>query len=331
MRCACVALFVAVAVAVAVALVLLFPALALYDMTPKDPSWQKWADAATLFGFYLAFQTFSALALLTRHYKPQEDATEPNFDDRMEYAPAYTSARRNNRASFAVESAPLLLEFAPAASNWGSAPVQHVLSFLHLTYTVRVTAKAARSDSGSSDGGGGGGGGESWLSSLFHRPHQVEKTLLNDICGVVVTGQLVALMGTSGAGKSTLLDVLAQKKTTGKVSGSILWDGQPVPADFSKLVGYVEQFDSLAPQATVRESLFFSGRLRLDPRLSDREVSERVDSLLVTLELQAVAHRKIGSQEAGDLLPPEIRKKVAIAIELMNQPQVLFLGHAQDN
>jgi ABC-type cobalamin/Fe3+-siderophores transport system ATPase subunit len=48
-------------------------------------------------------------------------------------------------------------------------------------------------------------------------------------------------MGASGAGKTTLLDVLAQRKTIGKVEGTILLDGDPLHKDFERLTGYVEQ------------------------------------------------------------------------------------------
>ena len=48
-------------------------------------------------------------------------------------------------------------------------------------------------------------------------------------------------MGASGAGKTTLLDVLAQRKTIGKVEGTILLNGEHLYADYERLTGYVEQ------------------------------------------------------------------------------------------
>jgi ATP-binding cassette subfamily G (WHITE) protein 2 (SNQ2) len=49
-----------------------------------------------------------------------------------------------------------------------------------------------------------------------------EKQLLQSISGYVKPGQLVALMGSSGAGKTTLMDVLAQRKDSGRIEGSIM-------------------------------------------------------------------------------------------------------------
>jgi ATP-binding cassette, subfamily G (WHITE), member 2, PDR len=41
----------------------------------------------------------------------------------------------------------------------------------------------------------------------------------------VKPGMLLALMGPSGAGKTTLMDVIANKKTGGKISGDLKFNG----------------------------------------------------------------------------------------------------------
>jgi ABC-type multidrug transport system ATPase subunit len=49
---------------------------------------------------------------------------------------------------------------------------------------------------------------------------------------------MTALMGSSGAGKTTLLDVLAGRKTTGRISGDILINGYPkVQETFARISG----------------------------------------------------------------------------------------------
>lgn len=48
-------------------------------------------------------------------------------------------------------------------------------------------------------------------------------------------------MGPSGAGKSTLMDILAQRKSLGNLTGSLLVNGQPAPASFIKQTSYVPQ------------------------------------------------------------------------------------------
>ena len=58
------------------------------------------------------------------------------------------------------------------------------------------------------------------------------RQLLSDISGFVSPGKLTALMGESGAGKTTLLNVLAQRASTGVVTGDCFVNGQRLPADF---------------------------------------------------------------------------------------------------
>lgn len=49
-------------------------------------------------------------------------------------------------------------------------------------------------------------------------------------------------MGSSGAGKTTLLDVLALRKTSGKVEGEVRLNGHlQEPKTFRRCTGYVEQ------------------------------------------------------------------------------------------
>ncbi|KAG3126008.1 hypothetical protein PC128_g27279 [Phytophthora cactorum] len=49
--------------------------------------------------------------------------------------------------------------------------------------------------------------------------------LLKGINGFAVPGTITALMGSSGAGKTTLMDVIAGRKTSGKITGKILLNG----------------------------------------------------------------------------------------------------------
>ena len=70
-----------------------------------------------------------------------------------------------------------------------------------------------------------------------------QKRLLHDVYGFVKPGTLTALMGASGAGKTTCLDVLAQRKNIGVITGDILVDGRPLPADFARGTAYGTPLD----------------------------------------------------------------------------------------
>jgi ABC-type multidrug transport system ATPase subunit/ABC-type multidrug transport system permease subunit len=157
------------------------------------------------------------------------------------------------------------------------------------------------------------------------RGKTVQRRLLTNVSGYAVPGRMIALMGASGAGKSTLLDLLANKKTGGTLSGDLLVNGRPRDEYFSRFTGYVEQFDSHDGNATVREAVEFSARLRLPADTPERELQQAVSRVLDELDLTPVADSLIGSPETGDGLSPELRKKVTIAVELVMSPGILFL------
>lgn len=55
-------------------------------------------------------------------------------------------------------------------------------------------------------------------------------------------GDMLALLGPSGSGKSTLLDILAMRKSTGALGGTVTVNGAPrVSAEFLRLSAYVPQ------------------------------------------------------------------------------------------
>jgi ABC-type multidrug transport system ATPase subunit len=96
--------------------------------------------------------------------------------------------------------------------------------------------------------------------------------LLQDVSGVFRPGVLTALMGITGAGKTTLLDVLAGRKTGGRIEGTIRIAGYPKKQEtFSRISGYCEQSDIHSPNLTVHESLQFSAWLRLPSNVKSRQ------------------------------------------------------------
>jgi ABC-type multidrug transport system ATPase subunit len=63
-------------------------------------------------------------------------------------------------------------------------------------------------------------------------------------------------------GKTTLLDVLAGRKNTGVIQGSIFVNGKVLkPEAFKKVIGYVEQFDTLSPHDTGEHLHALTGHL----------------------------------------------------------------------
>ncbi|RLN60620.1 hypothetical protein BBJ29_008702 [Phytophthora kernoviae] len=103
-------------------------------------------------------------------------------------------------------------------------------------------------------------------------PHNPKESLdlLKGITGFALPGSITALMGSSGAGKTTLMDVIAGRKTGGKISGKILLNGfEANELAIRRSTGYCEQMDVHSEAATFREALTFSSFLRQDSSVSD--------------------------------------------------------------
>lgn len=127
------------------------------------------------------------------------------------------------------------------------------------------------------------------------------------------------------------MDVIAQRKNSGKIKGTIYVNGylQDKKA-FRRCSGYVEQFDVQSPQLTVRETVLFSGRLRLDADKikSDNQKKKYCDLVLQILELTPLADSLVGSNEEGGL-SFEQKKRLSIAVELAASPSILFLDEVR--
>lgn len=109
--------------------------------------------------------------------------------------------------------------------------------------------------------------------------------LLRGVTGAFRPGILTALMGVSGAGKTTLMDVLAGRKTGGYIEGDVRISGYPkLQETFARVSGYCEQNDIHSPQVTVRESLLYSGFLRLPKEVSDEEKMVSIHTTRISIQ-----------------------------------------------
>jgi ABC-type multidrug transport system ATPase subunit len=121
--------------------------------------------------------------------------------------------------------------------------------------------------------------------------------LLTDISGAFRPGVLTALVGVSGAGKTTLMDVLAGRKTSGSIEGTINLSGYPKNQEtFARVSGYCEQSDIHSPNVTVYESILFSAWLRLSSDVDEKTRKVYIQAMFQThLKMRCFVYVKLQS------------------------------------
>ena len=133
-------------------------------------------------------------------------------------------------------------------------------------------------------------------------------------------GELVAIVGGSGTGKSTIMNVLCGYLQPNE--GSVYINGCNLYKNFDalkSLFGYVPQSDIVYDNLTVHDMLRYTAELRLprDTTVADRE--KAIQRVLKTVALEEHKDKLISKLSGGQ------RKRASIAVELLPDPQLLFL------
>jgi ABC-2 type transport system ATP-binding protein len=127
----------------------------------------------------------------------------------------------------------------------------------------------------------------------------------------VQPGTVTGLLGPSGCGKSTLMRAIVGVQVV--ASGTVTVLGEPAGSrSLRSRVGYVTQAPSVYGDLSVRENLrYFAAVLGSGP--------ERVDAVIETVGMRALAGRVVGSLSGGQ------RARVSLATALLNEPPLLVL------
>ncbi|HET8991150.1 MAG TPA: metal ABC transporter ATP-binding protein [Acidimicrobiales bacterium] len=150
------------------------------------------------------------------------------------------------------------------------------------------------------------------------------RTVLRDVDFRVGEGEFVGLIGTNGSGKTTLLRAILglQAIAAGEVlvAGRARRRGGPV--------GYVPQRVAFDHDVPVRVADFVAlgvDGTRLGLARRGRGVRARVDEVLASLELSALAGRRIGALSGGE------QQRVLMAHALASRPRLLLLDEPLAN
>jgi len=139
-------------------------------------------------------------------------------------------------------------------------------------------------------------------------------------------GELVGILGGSGVGKSTTLSILngTLKPQQGRVviNGYDLYD-EDDRGILKGVIGFVPQDDLLIEELTVYQNIFYNAKMCLN-NLSECELIEAVNKILVDFDLEEIKHLKVGNP-LKKIISGGQRKRVNIALELLREPTVLFV------
>jgi len=150
-----------------------------------------------------------------------------------------------------------------------------------------------------------------------------DKYLLQDISFTIEPGEFVGVFGTSGSGKSTLLDALNGRRPA--TDGQILYNGTNLYEAFDLFrtaIGYVPQQDIVHRNIVMQRALKYTAKLRLPPDTSDSEMDSNATQILGKVGLAEKANLLVNTPaplSGGQL------KRVSLAVELVANPNVLFL------
>jgi ABC-type multidrug transport system ATPase subunit len=133
-------------------------------------------------------------------------------------------------------------------------------------------------------------------------------------------GSMTAVVGPSAARNSALLALLAGTRATS--SGRVTVDGHDVyaePESMRTRIGVVPRDDRLHRQLTVAQTVEYAAEMRLPPDTSPEQRDRVVSQVLDELELTSCRDTRIRR------LAPEVRRCVALAVELVTRPSLLVV------
>jgi ABC-2 type transport system ATP-binding protein len=150
----------------------------------------------------------------------------------------------------------------------------------------------------------------------FRYPRQ-QHAALEHVQMHVPTGSLFGLLGPNGSGKTTLISILNGLRTAS--AGSITIDGLNASThrrDIQQFSSLVPQENAFYPTLTVAENLaFFASVQHIASALRRQRIDEAV----------AIAGLERAMEWRADRLSGGMKRRLCIALGLLNQPRLLFL------
>ena len=139
---------------------------------------------------------------------------------------------------------------------------------------------------------------------------------LNDFSAVFTEG-IYGILGPNGAGKSTLMNIICTLLKCDE--GTVFFNGtdiQKTKKDYLHRLGYMPQVQTLYPEFTIREFLYYIGALR---NMYPEQVRKRATLLLKKVGLYEQRHDKINTLSGG------MKQRLMLVQALLGDPDILIL------
>lgn len=146
-----------------------------------------------------------------------------------------------------------------------------------------------------------------------------KKQIIKGVSGKFLSGELTAIMGPSGAGKTSLLNILTGLQVA-NISGSIkcTTSTKNGASQYKKESCYILQNDDLPRLLTVLEIMNIAANLKLS-NISKKRKEFLIDDILQSIGLKVCKNIKCQHLSGGQ------RKRLSIALELVDNPPIMFL------
>lgn len=151
------------------------------------------------------------------------------------------------------------------------------------------------------------------------------RTLLSGLNGIVRPGEILGIIGPSGSGKSVFLNLLAGQLNSGTMTGEVLVNGRARSPEWRHVVAFVEQnAQYLDSRLKVRELVDYYAELTIPKRYGEEEKAERIKHVMSMMNIESILDSTIGGEGVKGISGGE-RKRLAISLELLQEPKVLLL------
>ncbi|MCP5463889.1 MAG: ABC transporter ATP-binding protein [Deltaproteobacteria bacterium] len=159
------------------------------------------------------------------------------------------------------------------------------------------------------------------VQSLRYQFSAKQNEILNDVSLQISQGKLVAICGLNGSGKTTLLRLMAGFLPLQQ--GHVLWKQKPIQQfeaqELAQLLAWVPQDFPTSFPFTVREFVMMGRHCWQKGLFFSKEDHERVNQILLDLDLSDFATRVISDLSGGE------RQRVLLARAFVQGSQAIFL------